>query len=366
MRPTREVIEGELLAWMREDAWVPDDDRFNTLALGLFRFQAEACAPYRALLAYRGVDPSRVEDWRGIPALPCTAFKDLAVCTFPAERAVHRFETSGTTAGRPGTLHLDTLELYEASLRPAFRRGLLPDLAPGDRIAICALAPSWKEHATSSLSHMFGCAIEEWGDAESGFVWSDGAVPDDAFCRWVEGHGAPILLCATAFALVHWLDALDAGERGVRFPEGSRVMETGGFKGRSRSVSRSELYAAIEQRLGVPARRVVNQYGMTELGSQFYDSVLRDEGARRKLSPPWTRVRVVDPATGETVRAGETGVIEIIDLANTGSVLALRTADLGRQVSGDGLGPDGFEVLGRVAGAELRGCSVAVDDALRP
>ncbi len=48
----------------------------------------------------------------------------------------------------------------------------------------------------------------------------------------------------------------------------------------------------------------------------------------------------------------------MIDLANTGSVLALQTADLGRRIA------DGFEVLGREPGAEARGCSIAADELL--
>ena len=145
----------------------------------------------------------------------------------------------------------------------------------------------------------------------------------------------------------------------VSLPRGSRVMETGGFKGRSRVLSREALYAEIEKRLGVPPGRIVNQYGMTELGSQFYDSVLRFRGEpRRKLRPPWTRVRIVDPRTGAEASAGERGIITIIDLANTGSVLAVQTADLGRTIE------DGFEVLGREPGAEARGCSIAADEML--
>jgi hypothetical protein len=133
-------------------------------------------------------------------------------------------------------------------------------------------------------------------------------------------------------------------------------METGGFKGRSREVPRDELHGAIASALGVPRTRIVNQYGMTELGSQFHDSVLRfPDRPRRKLAPPWTRVRLLDPETGEECAPGAAGRIAILDLVNTGSVLAVQTADLGRSVA------DGFEVLGREAGAEARGCSLAAD-----
>jgi acyl-CoA synthetase (AMP-forming)/AMP-acid ligase II len=149
-----------------------------------------------------------------------------------------------------------------------------------------------------------------------------------------------------------------AGRR-LALPAGTRIMETGGFKGRARESTREELYAQLRERLGVPPERIVNQYGMTELGSQFYDSVLvRPNTARHKLAPPWTRVRIVDPDTGWDRPTGEAGLIQIVDLANTGSVLALQTADLGREL------PGGFEVLGRSPDAEARGCSIAADEML--
>jgi len=165
-----------------------------------------------------------------------------------------------------------------------------------------------------------------------------------------------MLLCGTAFAFVHLLEQLEAADDSVALPAGTRIMETGGFKGRSRELPRETLYTALQARLGVPASRIVNQYGMTELGSQFYDSVLARPGEpRRKLGPPWARVRVVEPQSGREVPPGEVGTLCVVDLANTGSVCAIQTADLGRRCG------DGFEVLGREPGAEARGCSIAAD-----
>ena len=109
--------------------------------------------------------------------------------------------------------------------------------------------------------------------------------------------------------------------------------------------------------LGVAAERIVNQYGMTELGSQFYDSNLRHPGEPRcKLEPPWARVVIVDPETRRPAEPGVVGSVAIYDLANTGSVMAVETADLGRSVG------NGFEILGRESGAEARGCSIAADE----
>lgn len=355
----RRALETEILAWMAEGSWAANEERFERLALELFRYQARACAPYRALLERRSVDPDRVTSWREIPAVPTGAFKELEIRSFPAHQTVHVFRTSGTATERRGCLYLDSLDLYEASLRPSFRRALLPDLQGGGRMPIRVLAASAKESPDSSLSHMFEAAVAEWGDTASGFDVVDGVLQGRGLTRRLRTARDPVLLCGTAFAFVHWLDELESAGTRLSLPAGSRLMETGGFKGRSRDVPRSELYHALEGRLGVPVRRIVNQYGMTELGSQFYDSVLCDTGPRRKLGPPWAQVRIVDPDSGRETRVGEVGIIEIVDLANIGSVLALQTSDLGRRIETQGA--RGFEVLGRAEGAELRGCSVAAD-----
>lgn len=68
--------------------------------------------------------------------------------------------------------------------------------------------------------------------------------------------------------------------------------------------------------------------------------------------PPWARVQVVSPETGDEVNPGEAGLIRVFDLANVYSVMALQTEDLGVRRA------EGFELIGRTALAEPRGCSL--------
>jgi acyl-CoA synthetase (AMP-forming)/AMP-acid ligase II len=361
---TRAALDARVLEWMRDPDWTRDDARFEAIALDLFAHQLAHCEPYRRFCEGRGVSATSLRGWREIPAVPTGAFKEVALRGFPADHTVKTFRTSGTSAARRGELHLDTLALYEASLLPSFRRGVLPDLTIGARVRIRVLAPSPAELPDSSLSHMFGCAVDAFGDAGSGFDVRRGELGVDALLAALEGaiaEQAAVVLCGTAFAFVHLLDAMDARATRLSLAPGSRALETGGFKGHSREIPQSQLYAEIDRAFGIPAERIVNQYGMCELGSQFYDTILREPGSpRRKLAPPWTRVRIVDPATGADVPDGQVGAIHVYDLANTGSVLAIQTADLGRAIG------DGFEVLGREPGAEARGCSIAAEAMLAP
>jgi hypothetical protein len=143
-------------------------------------------------------------------------------------------------------------------------------------------------------------------------------------------------------------------------------METGGFKGRTRTVDRAALYAQASSRLGVPVQAIVAEYGMTELSSQYYDSLVSRTraGARVKVAPPWLRPIVVG-GDGRPLPRGVVGAIRHVDLANRGSVIAIDTEDLGALVDAStGSEQAGLVLIGRDDGAELRGCSLDAETLL--
>ena len=306
-------------------------------------------------------------DWREVPPVPAAAFKHLRLFSVEDGRAPEKvFVTSGTTRGaeRRGEHAVASLELYHAAALPWFRAHLLPDGAQPD---VLALVPSPADAPVSSLSSMVGAVIGEFGGDHSQWrARADGVVDARALLdalRGAEASGRPALIATTAFALVHALDGLAAAGARVRLPEGSRMMETGGFKGRARVVARDELYANVQDRLGIPAERIVNEYGMTELLSQFYEPVLRGAAPtplaeRFHAAPPWVRTRVLDPVTLAELDDGAPGLLCHFDLANAGSVACVLTEDLGVAV------PGGFRLIGRAPGAEPRGCSLATEELL--
>lgn len=343
-----------------------EEDAFASLALRIFRAQCRWNPVYGAFVRGRGIDPEALGDWRQIPPVPTGAFRSLPLVTGGPSSHGITFRTSGTTGGREsrGEHRVSDPGLYRASLVPPFRDHLLPD---GARLPLLSLIPAPGELPDSSLSFMLG-VVEKVLCAPGGgwFVDAAGRVDEEGMAgalRGAESSGTPVLLAGTAFAWVHWLDAMERRGLAVVLPEGSRILETGGFKGRSRTLPRGELYGRLESRLGVPVVRIVNEYGMTELLSQFYEPVLVEGGPdaledRRHVGPPWTRTRILDPETLEEVSPGAPGLLCHLDLANLFSVSAVLTEDLGVTASG------GFRVLGRAPGAEPRGCSRAMDELL--
>jgi hypothetical protein len=345
------------------------DAAFDRLARSIFRYQFETNPPYAAWCRRRGATPASVSHWTHIPAVPTAAFREIELKSGGAQgTAGVVFRTSGTTGGgtRRGTHHVPDPSLYHASLLAAFAAWVLPD---GARPTMLSLLPHASAVPDSSLAHMLTVVIERLGGPGSGWhATAQDGIDEDGLrqaLREAEADGRPVCLLGTSFSFVHWTDALAARDERFQLPAGSRLVDTGGFKGRSREVEPEALRATCAKRFGLADHTCVNEYGMTEMCSQFYDAALRDAtlgrldaAPRRKVGPPWVRTVIVDPDTLAPVPSGEPGLLRHVDLANLGSVIAVQTEDLGI-ASGDG-----FTLLGRAAGAPPRGCSIAVDELL--
>jgi len=345
-------------------------EEFDQLARAVFAFQFERCTPYRAYCEHLKLTPQTVMHWKEVPAVPTSAFKEFALTCFPIEEAVAEFHTSGTTREKAGKHYLRTTELYEAAIRPNFAEHLLGGHSPNNggrdarpTLPMMVLAPAPEEAPHSSLSYMIGVVMREFGAADSSYYVEGGhllvekLVRDLCEAQWAH---QPVFLLGTAFAFVHLFDHLAQQNLKFEMSAGSRAMETGGFKGRSRELAKTDLYALFEKFLGIPATRVVNEYGMTELSTQFYDLTM--QAGRRtdvKAVAPWARVLIIDPNTGrETANNEERGLIRVFDLANLWTMMCIQTEDLGSVVGDPPSGLRGFEVFGRAAGTEVRGCSL--------
>jgi len=335
---------------------------FDELATDLARYQAEHAPGFARLARSRGIDPASLTRAEDIPPVPTDAFKLTRVATFDEAEARVVFRTSGTTIGARGSHAMRDPETYEAAALAFGRRWLVRDL--DQRVPVVVLAPPPEAAPDSSLGHMCASFVRAFGeDAPPERTWLvDGDVLDiGAFDERVAvalAKAQPMLVLATSFALVHLLDAL--GDATFELPAGSRVMQTGGFKGKSREVSAEQLRAELARVFAIDERAVVAEYGMTELSSQFYERTLFDDTSTHGLyaEPPWARVVPVDPETLLPVAPGAIGIAKIVDLMNVDSAVAVLTQDRVRR-SGDG-----FELLGRAPGAPSRGCSIAIDELL--
>jgi len=340
---------------------------FDRLACDLARYQASAIEGYARLCRARGLDLGKVTKAIELPAVPTEAFKLARVAAFPEEATAALFRTSGTTIGARGVHAMRDVSTYDAAALAFGRAALAAGLPPRVPVLVLGLPPA--DAPDSSLGHMLELFVRELGTpatpAQTYFVDREGIIDLDAFDSRVARalvEDQAVLLLGTSFAFVHLLEAL--GEDTFRLPPGSRVMQTGGYKGKSREVPAPTLRRELGRVFHVPSPSIVAEYGMTELTSQFYEWTLHDERASHGVyvEPPWARVVPVDPETLEPVPEGEIGIARIEDLMNVDSALAVLAADRVRRLGGPG--PGRFELLGRAPGAPPRGCSIAIDEIL--
>jgi hypothetical protein len=340
-----------------------DDCARDALLAEALAWQAEVVVPYRRLVETRRPStvraPQTPDDW---PALPTDVFRFARVACYPASEDQRVFRTSGTTGGRRGSLPLRDLSLYDRAAQAAARYALFPDR---DRLCLILLAPLSEQASDSSLSYMLTRFRDWFGEPGSLSVWRDGGLRCEALAEALDSaskNKQPVALLGASFAFVYAEDAL--GARRWALPPGSRIMATGGFKGRSRQIERRDLDRALTLRYGIETDWIVQEYGMTELSSQMYETSLRGAaigpaGSQRKFwAPGWMRCTVVDPETLAPIEGDRIGLLRIDDLANIDSVCAVQTSDLARRVD------DGFILEGRAVDAPLRGCSLAVEEAL--
>jgi hypothetical protein len=349
-----------LLRQSRERDILAHEGEFDRLALALFSLQRQAVPIYRQFCERRNVPLDAICHWSQIPALPASAFRDFEVSAIPPGERRRVFHSSGTTGRAPSRHfhHTESLAVYEASLLPWFERHFFG--AQSAPMQMVFMTPEDAPH--SSLVQMFKTVRRHCGAPDSAFTgrlerdgsWSLDFNQTLAVVREAVGANQPIGLLGTAFSFVHLLEALQAEGKAFALPRGSRVMETGGYKGRSRELPKAQLREMITSLLGVPDAEIVAEYGMSELSSQAYDRVAADPSHPSGLFafPPWVRTRLISPETGEAVEEGKTGLLRVFDLANIWSVMAVQTEDLAVGRAG------GFELLGRAAAAAPRGCSL--------
>ena len=370
--------------------------QFSQLALELFALQFKHNPAYRHICAARKLPPQVVGHWTQIPAVPASAFKEMELTSLAPDERTAVFHSSGTTEQKPSRHfhNAGSLAVYETSLWAWFaanvaagtpgtvpasfqsgmvQAGTVPGVPSAGQFQLVLLTPPPAQAPHSSLVHMFEIVrqkLDGAGAPASRTEFLGQLAPDNSwtldFTAALTALGGnpqsairnPQLILGTAFSFVHLLDYLAAKDLVFNLPEGSRVMETGGYKNRSRSLPKAELHALITERLGVPRENIIGEYGMSELSSQAYATGAPAHPGHCHF-PPWARVQIISPETGREVAEGETGLVRVFDLANVFSVAAIQTEDLGIRRR------DGFELTGRTQLAEPRGCSLMTDSALR-
>ncbi len=335
-----------------------DAKHFSRLALDVFTWQFNNNTPYARLCKRRSLTPENVKLWRDIPAVTTASFKSLPLFCFEANQAQAIFHTSGTTQDLAGKNYLYNLGIYRTAALRWFRATCLTS---DEKILFLVLGPTIPDFPHSSLGHMFRWIVQEFGLPESCIAFGRHGLERKIAVQFLEKQrqtSRPVFILATSLALLRLIEEMQQQNERVSLISGSIILDTGGYKGRQKSINRPEFMQWVAEHFGVPQKSIYNEYGMTEMSSQFYESqpVRAVFGSPYKLAPPWLKSLACDPATLQILPAGSEGVLRHFDLTNLDSVAMLQTEDVGV------VHENGIELRGRLPGAESRGCSLLAEE----
>lgn len=311
---------------------------FQKLAIEIFKYQYHHNNVYRDYVDAIKVSVDSVSSISAIPFLPIKFFKSHKIVSgrFDAEKI---FESSGTTDTVNSKHYIKSLQLYEQS----FFKGFEAVYGDVKNLCVIGLLPSYLERDNSSLVYMVNALINKSGHPSSGFYLNEYENLAEALIA-LEQQRQPTLLIGVTFAL------LDFAKKYPIPLQHTKVMETGGMKGRRKEMIR----VAVQQQLkdAFQVKHIHSEYGMTELLSQAYS-----QGDGIFTTPSWMKILVRDEEDPLSVykqsNKKQRGVINVIDLANIHSCSFIATDDLGvLYVDGS------FEVLGRMDNSDIRGCSL--------
>ncbi len=310
---------------------------FESLALRIFRYQAEYNPIYQKYVNLLNVQTDSIERMADIPFLPISFFKSHRVVSGGEGEAVVIFRSSGTT-GQTASQHFVTdVDLYRENTIRGFSHAFPFAL---DDVYFVALLPSYLEREDASLVYMAQEFAARSLPLEKHFYLDDFAALSKLL-QELQSTGKRIILLGVTFALLDFATAYPGPFKGLT------VIETGGMKGRGPELIREELHKKLQ--IGFRGAELSSEYGMTELLSQAYWR----EGYFRAAPT----MRVIPREITDPLSAGaweQSAALNIVDLANIDSCAFIATEDVGRVRKG---GVD-FEVLGRMDTAEIRGCNL--------
>jgi hypothetical protein len=243
------------------------------------------------------------------------------------------FHSSGTTGQIRSTQNVYSEEIYQKSILKNFSHFYGN---PSDYI-IFALTPDRKTHNDSSLAYMLDYLIKDSAHSKSGFYLGK----EQELLKVInENPESKKIIFGITYALLNFASHLSLPFKNTI------IIETGGMKGKMKEITRSEVQETLSESFKCP---IHSEYSMAELMSQAYLT-----NVNTFYSPPWMKIlirEVNEPLSLASI--GQTGGINIIDLANFHTCSFLSTQDLG-VLHND----DSFEVLGRFDYCDVRGCNL--------
>ncbi len=317
------------------------EEEFMSLSLESFRFQYLHNTFYRKYCNLLECTINSVFTIDQIPFLPIEFFKSEEIKTgeWKEERV---FSSSGTTGSTRSRHLVRDIDYYLENCK----RGFEEFHGQVEKFCFLAVLPGYQGRVDSSLITMVDYFIRQSTNKDSAY-YLDREEDLQRVLEYNQEHRIPTVLFGVSFAL------LNLSQIRVSFPE-LVIIETGGMKNSKVDFSKEEILTKLK--MAWKLKRIQSEYGMTELLSQSYS-----KDGKWYLTASTKKVvigELTDPFAQQ--KTMKTGIIKIVDLANLDTCCFIETQDLG--ISNQ---EKYFQVLGRMDNAELRGCNLLLDDALK-
>jgi hypothetical protein len=337
---------------------LPSAEKDVLLCAGLNELAAHhynACVPYARIVDGYWGGLRQVANVEDLPYLPVSLFKLQRLLSVAEDDIRVTLTSSGTTGQAVSQILVDreSSALQQRALAYSLMHVLGPKRLP---MLVIDTDAVFKDPKMMSARGAGVLGQMRFGRAHA-FALNHDLQPDfDAVRTFLNEYGnAPFFMFGFTFMV--WINFYEQfREAGLDLSNGVLIHSGGWKKMIERSVDNAAFRSALRDSFGLT--RVHNFYGMVEqIGSIFL------EGPKGLLYPPnFADVIIRDPETWEVAPLGQPGVVQVVSLLpRSYPGHSLLTEDLGVieviDPGEDGWMGKGLKILGRVAKAELRGCS---------
>lgn len=351
----------DLLHWLVYEPYGLSSSRKQVVMLEAMRqltqWHTKQCADYRKIMEAMEVVPDCLERLEDVPYVPVRLFKEFELLSIPRNEVFKTMTSSGTSGQQVSKIYLDKAT---ASLQTKVLSRLMADLLGKKRVPMLVIdSPSViKDRQAFSARGAGILGFSMFGQDVTYALDSDMQLDIRGLDSFLERHPeGPIFLFGFTFMIWQYFvqSLLKIGSR-IPLDRGILLHGGGWKKLQDQAVDNNQFRQTLQEVAGLT--RVVNYYGMVEQTGSLYMEC--EQGHMH--APVFSDVIVRRFEDFAPAAFGEEGVIEVLSiLPGSYPGHALLTEDRGTILGEDDC-PCGrlgkyFHVHGRLAQAEVRGCS---------
>lgn len=351
----------DFLHWLYYEPYGLSSSRKQVVMLEAMRqltqWHTKQCADYRKIMEAMKVVPDCLERLEDVPYVPVRLFKEFELLSIPRNEVFKTMTSSGTSGQQVSKIYLDKAT---ASLQTKVLSRLMADLLGKKRVPMLVIdSPSViKDRQAFSARGAGILGFSMFGQDVTYALDSDMQLDIRGLDSFLERHpGGPIFLFGFTFMIWQYFvqSLLKIGSR-IPLDRGILLHGGGWKKLQDQAVDNNQFRQTLQEVAGLA--RVVNYYGMVEQTGSLYMEC--EQGHLH--APVFSDVIVRRFEDFAPAAFGEEGVIEVLSiLPGSYPGHALLTEDRGTILGEDDC-PCGrlgkyFHVHGRLAQAEVRGCS---------